>query len=147
MFCITSEVPALKVDIMLAWQRFSHTTSTYPCPTVTRNIVERMPISEGLLPYVVSCYAYYMDIEDMKKNRLRLNTIPSEFLTEVLILSRTRTEENFDEMEPDYRWCEYHGHDTEESKEACRNQDGQEDDPDVQYRYRMMRPRRYGGCC
>ncbi len=147
MFCITYEIPALKIAVMLAWQRFSHTTSTYPCPTVTSNIVRGVHLSEGLVQYVIGCYAYYMDIKYMKKNQWRLNTIPSNFLTAVLIMSRIRTENDCDDEEPDNDWCQYHGHNTEQSKKTCQDQDGRKGDPDIRYKAAMRNPRRYGGCC
>ena len=149
-FGITYEVPDFKLDVILTWQRFSHTKSTYPSATVVRNIVQRVSITSGLVQYLIGCYAYEVDIDDIKKDRDRFSTMQSEFLTEVLILALGRVKNDTADEEPNKRWCEYHEHETEEAKERCRDKHGRRDDPDMQYKRSSSRglvviPGR-GGC-
>ncbi|CAO2658744.1 Nn.00g064670.m01.CDS01 [Neocucurbitaria sp. VM-36] len=146
-FSSTYEIPAFKLDVMLTWQRFSHATDTYPCATVIRNVIQRVPTASGLVQYLIGCYAHYVEIEDLKKNRHRWKTVQSEFLTEVLILALERAEKDDAGNEPNYRWCEYHEHESEGEKATCQRKDGRKGDPDVVYRIRRPVVRRWGGCC
>ena len=125
-FGITYEAPDFKLAVIITWQRLCRTASTIPCPTVVRNVVQRIPLSEGLVQYLVGCYAYYMSIGDFARNRERWKAIPSDFLTEVVILVLKRVKSDISDAKPNDHWCDYHDHDTDESKEACQNEAGRE---------------------
>jgi hypothetical protein len=142
-FSVTYEVTDFKVAAVIAWQRFSYATSTSPSATVIRNICMAIPLASGLVQYLTGCYAYHIGAENIKKDRSRWKTLPSDFLTEVLILALGRTEEDpaqtylEDPNEPNHRWCKYHDHGSEDAEDACRSAEGRQDDPDMVYEKRI----------
>jgi hypothetical protein len=44
-----------------------------------------------------------------------------------------RADEGDDENDPDNHWCEYHDHESEEAKKACKASRVGLEDPDVQW--------------
>jgi hypothetical protein len=152
-FASTYEVPKFKLAVILTWQCFPHTTATYPCETVIYNVCGRLPLSSGLVQYLIACYAHNIHVDDIKEDRLRWKEIPSDFLTEVVIVALERVEDEDEGRKPKSRWCNFHEHETEELKTPClkRREEAREIDPDVWYKVRENRRPvlngHWGGCC
>jgi hypothetical protein len=147
-FASTYEVHRFKLAVILTWQRFSHTTFTYPCATVIHNVRGQLPLSSGLVQYLIGCYTHKIYVDDIKENRLRWKGIPSDFLTEVVIVALERVEDDDEGRKPQSCWYDFHEHETEEAKTLCMDEEARENDPDVVYKVRARRPfRRFGGCC
>jgi hypothetical protein len=142
-FSVMYEVTGFKVAAVIAWQRLNYATSTSPSATVIRNVCMAIPLASGLVQYLIGCCAYHIGAENIKKDRSRWKTLPSDFLTEVVILALGRTEEDLaqtyfeDPNEPNHRWCKYHDHGSEDAEDACRNAEGRQDDPDMVYEKRI----------
>jgi hypothetical protein len=136
-FSVMYEVPGFKSAVMLAWQRFSYVTSTYPCATVIGNVCQRVPVTSELVRYLVGCYAYYVGAKEIKRNRHQWKDMPSDFITEAFILAlEERVGVARSEHEPNNHWCKYHDHQSEEAAKACQTIKGRDDDPDMVYNCR-----------
>jgi len=134
---------------MLAWQRFSYKTKTHPCATVILNVCRAVPLTSGLVQYLVGCYAHHIEPDEIKNDRNRWKTRPSDFLTETLILALGRVEDDADENDATNCWCKYHNHQGDEEKSACQDMKGGVDDPDdPDFKATSWQPRRRrGDCC
>ena len=127
--------------VMIQLQRCVEDWEVVPCPTVVKRALDNLKLSAPLCQYLIRCYGYHADHEDMSKERLA--TLSSEFLVAVLDFTFLRINEDPPEMNDD--WCEFHEHETESEREACSN--GRQNDPDGGFKIlRRSRPS-FRGCC
>ncbi|KAF2833959.1 hypothetical protein CC86DRAFT_451477 [Ophiobolus disseminans] len=83
--------------------------------------------------YLIGCYAHYIDVADIKKDKDRWATMPGDFLTEVLVLILGRVDQNDADNDPNHRWCEYHDHESKDVIRVCREPNERQSDPDMKY--------------
>ncbi|KAH7094771.1 hypothetical protein FB567DRAFT_586125 [Paraphoma chrysanthemicola] len=141
-FGTTHEIADFSFAVVLAWQRFSYKTSTYPCATFINHICQRVSLKSGLMQYVINCYANYIPVEDVIEEESRWKTIPSDFLTEVFIVSLEQPK--LWGLGPNEEWCEYHNHDSDEAERSCLERERRPEDPRTWFSDDLATPAR--GC-
>ncbi|KAH7085129.1 hypothetical protein BKA63DRAFT_574194 [Paraphoma chrysanthemicola] len=70
-FGTTYEIADFSIAVVLAWQRFSFRTSTYPCTTIIHHICQRVSLKSELMLYIIDCYAHYIPAESIMEARCR----------------------------------------------------------------------------
>jgi hypothetical protein len=111
----TYEIPPFKTAIMLEWQKFSTSQETLPCPTIVKHALDHLDINSSLCQFLILCYGYYTDYFTVNKGRFA--TLPSAFLTEVLMVTFARLGRGVESWDED--WCRFHDHRDKEEREAC----------------------------
>jgi hypothetical protein len=120
-FSIAYQVPSLKLATTIVWQQFYGAIHEYADPYVVCVVCERAPLSSGLVQYLIAQYAYEIQISDVQRRQAAHNTLPSEFLVEVIIAVLRRAEETPPPPNPDNRLCDFHEHKSVEEKTICRD--------------------------
>ncbi|KAI9769117.1 MAG: hypothetical protein M1840_004468 [Geoglossum simile] len=127
------KIQSFKTAVILEWQEFSTSKETLPCPTIVKRALDYLDLKSPLCQFLILCYGYYTDYFTISKRRF--STLPSTFLTEVLMVTFKRLDKDVKSWEED--WCRFHEHQDEEEKQACEASREEEEQP--------WRPR--GGCC
>tara|TARA_R110002003_G_scaffold448_12_gene19895 strand:- start:1865 stop:2782 length:918 start_codon:yes stop_codon:yes gene_type:complete len=130
-FGTTYEVADFSVAVVLAWQRFCHATSLHLGTTIINEVCQRVSLTSGLAQYMMVSCARYLTAELIKGEKAGWTKVSSAFHTEVLILVFEQLHGDGNHIKPDRHWCEYHDHDSEESRRACAELAGRADDPDM----------------
>jgi hypothetical protein len=134
MFSIDYDIPGFKLAINLKWQRFQSARKRHLSIPAVRNIYERLPPNSGLALLLVHILAF-----KYKPYQIELDCwakLPGSLLAEVILLALRRVSTKNTIPNPNRRWCDFHEHQTEEEKVACRNKAGRQEDPDMVYEVR-----------
>jgi hypothetical protein len=130
-FGTTCEVADFSVAVVLAWQRFCHAISLHVGTTIINEVCQHVSLTSGLAQYVMVSCARYFTADLIKGKKVGWTKVLSAFHTEVLNLAFEELRGDGNHIEPDRRWCEYHDHDSEESRRLCADLEGRADDLDM----------------
>jgi hypothetical protein len=120
-FSINYEISGLKLATILTWQSCFYSLNVYLQNDLVLNIYERLPPSSGLTQFLIVCQAFeHAD----RVEPADWETLPSRFLTDVLIKVMKRVESKTTLLGPKYRWCDFHEHQTDEERTACESKAG-----------------------
>jgi hypothetical protein len=131
-FSIDYEITGLKLDSLLAWQRFYDACYLTLNNRVTHNTYKRISSSSGFAKFLFHCYAF--DSASETQLRANLSLLPSEFVAEVAILALDLAKHNKPySLMTRYRWCDFHEHETEQEKINCQSHPSRQQDVDMVY--------------
>ncbi|OQV08067.1 BTB/POZ domain-containing protein isoform 2 [Cladophialophora immunda] len=140
-FADTYKTVSFKNVVMLGFQRYVASSEILPHPTIVKHALDNLDLESPMCKYLTRCYGHYTDFK--KANKKRFATLSPTFLTEVLLIAFRRIDAP-DVDDWDDNWCDYHEHESDQSRADCKKE--RPEDADIVKKQPKPR-RRWGGCC
>ena len=129
LFATKYEVPNLKAEVLLDWQRHNTNFGIFPNMDILNRALLALPLSDGLIRFAVADFAWYM--HKPGADGLDYDRLPAPFLAQLIKFVRRYANTNEAEqkkLHPDHDWCRFHDH-SESERTKCRRR--RLSDPDV----------------
>lgn len=130
LFAVQYEAPALKLEVLMRWQRHAMQSDTFPNTNLVKRLLLALPLDDGLIRWEVANFGYCLAAKG-NSNGLGYDCLPAQFLIKLLKFVEQYVGADNDkrkQLHPDRDWCKFHHH-SESERKNCRRR--RPDDPDI----------------
>lgn len=127
-FVVRYDAIALRRVVVLTLQRLIESWELLPCYFVIKRALDDLYATAPLCNFFAACCAYYDEVPSE-----RFAELPSDFLAELLDLTRSRANEDEDFDVEVGSWCQYHEHEGRSDRKSCELWRKDDVDPDLEH--------------